>query len=140
MKRPNGQSAGAGSLKPLKNCVFESADAENLRCKSWMADARRSWHVAKCWRISCLSFVTAQRARGFESVPGRARKSSSPLAIDLEQVLLADREAVRLLAACELNGTELRNCPAYIREWVTREGANKNASQGTGASEDSEDA
>jgi len=75
MKRPNGQSAGAGSLKPLKNCVFESADAENLRCKSWMADARRSWHVAKCWRISCLSFVTAQRARGFESVPGRARKS-----------------------------------------------------------------
>jgi hypothetical protein len=55
--------------------VFESADAENLRCKSCMADARRSWHVAKCWRISCLSFVTAQRARGFESVPRRARKA-----------------------------------------------------------------
>ncbi len=55
MKRPNGQSADAGSLKPLKNCVFESADAENLRCKSWMADARRSWHVAKCWRFpACL--------------------------------------------------------------------------------------
>ncbi len=65
---------------------------------------------------------------------------SSPLAIDLKQVLLADREAVRFLAACELNGTELRNCPAYIREWVTREGANKNASQGTGASQDSEEA
>jgi hypothetical protein len=63
---------------------------------------------------------------------------SSPVAIDLKQVLLADREAVRFLAACELNGTELRNCLAYIREWVTREGANKNASQGTGASEDSE--
>jgi hypothetical protein len=63
---------------------------------------------------------------------------SSPLAIDLQQVLLADREAVRFLVACELNGTELRNCPAYIREWVTREGANKNASQGTGAREDSE--
>jgi len=65
---------------------------------------------------------------------------SSAVAIDLKQVLLADREAVRFLAACESNGTELRNCPAYIREWVTREGANKNASQGTGASEDSEDA
>ncbi len=62
------------------------------------------------------------------------------VAIDLKQVLLADREAVRFLAACELNGTELRNCPAYIREWVTREGANKNASQGTGASQNSEEA
>jgi hypothetical protein len=44
------------------------------------------------------------------------------------------------LAASELNGTELRNCPAYIREWVTREGANKHASQDTRASQDSEDA
>jgi len=62
------------------------------------------------------------------------------VAIDLKNVLLVDREAVKLLAVRESNGTELRNCPAYIREWVTREGANKNASQGTGGSEDSEDA
>jgi hypothetical protein len=67
-------------------------------------------------------------------------QESGALAIDLEQVLLADREVVKFLAACESNGTELRNCPAYIREWVTREGESKNASQGTGASEDSEDA
>jgi len=26
-----------------------------------------------------------------------------------------------LLAVSEANGTELRNCPAYIREWVARE-------------------
>src|SRR5438132_1138518 len=66
MKRPNGESAGADSLKPLKNCVFESADAENLRCKSWMADARRSWHVAKCWRWQDLSACLLGR---YESKP-----------------------------------------------------------------------
>lgn len=44
-------------------------------------------------------------------------------AIDLEDVLIADREAIKLLAIHELNGVELRNCPAYIREWVTRETA-----------------
>jgi len=60
---------------------------------------------------------------------------SNPLAIDLTQVVLADREGVRFLAARELNGAELRNCPAYIREWVTREGENKNANQGTGTSD-----
>jgi hypothetical protein len=43
------------------------------------------------------------------------------VAIDLKEVNLVDREAVRLLALSEANGTELRNCPAYIREWVARE-------------------
>jgi hypothetical protein len=43
------------------------------------------------------------------------------IAIDLTEVVLADREAVRLLSASEANGIELRNCPAYIREWVARE-------------------
>src|ERR1700756_2656832 len=45
------------------------------------------------------------------------------LAIDLKNVLLVDREAVKLLAFREADGTELRNCPPYIREWVTRERA-----------------
>ena len=34
-----------------------------------------------------------------------------------------DREAVKLLALLQSNGAELSNCPAYIREWVTRERA-----------------
>jgi hypothetical protein len=46
---------------------------------------------------------------------------SGGFAIDLKNVLLVDREAVKLLALREANGTELRNCPPYIREWVTRE-------------------
>ena len=53
----------------------------------------------------------------------------SVVSIDLKNVLLVDREAVRLLALCESNGTELRNCPAYIREWVTRERADTSASE-----------
>ena len=47
----------------------------------------------------------------------------SRVALDLEDVLLVDREAVKLLAFHESNGAELRNCLAYIREWVTREGS-----------------
>src|SRR5579864_1224307 len=61
----------------------------------------------------------------------------SVVAIDLKDVLLVDRGAVRILALSELNGAELRNCPAYIREWVTRERSVINASgQGIEASED----
>ncbi|HYR90456.1 MAG TPA: hypothetical protein VE422_40680 [Terriglobia bacterium] len=43
------------------------------------------------------------------------------VAIDLAEVILVDREAVSLLALSEANGIELRNCAAYLREWVTRE-------------------
>ena len=41
--------------------------------------------------------------------------------IDLNEVTLVDRDAIRLLAASEAGGTHLRRCPAYIREWLSRE-------------------
>jgi hypothetical protein len=44
------------------------------------------------------------------------------MALDLRDLLLVDREAVKLLAFHESNGAELKNCRAYIREWVTKEG------------------
>ena len=45
------------------------------------------------------------------------------LAIDLKNVSLVDGDAAQLLALAESNGTELKNCPKYIREWVNRERA-----------------
>jgi len=49
------------------------------------------------------------------------------VAIDLKDVVLVDREALKLLALSEAKGIELRNCPAYIREWVSREKTRANA-------------
>lgn len=48
-------------------------------------------------------------------------QNSGVVALDLGDILIVDREAIQLLALCQSNGLELRNCPAYIREWVTRE-------------------
>ena len=73
-----------------------------------------------------LSISGRITGRDVEMIRAALEHESGPLAIDLKQVVLADREAVRFLAACESKGTELRSCPAYIREWVTREGANRN--------------
>jgi hypothetical protein len=41
------------------------------------------------------------------------------LALDLTQVTVVSLEAVRALIVAEANGIELRNCPAYIREWIS---------------------
>src|SRR6202045_5010539 len=54
---------------------------------------------------------------------GVLEQESGGFAIDLKHVVLVDREAVKLLVLSEAHGTELRNCPPYIREWVTRERA-----------------
>jgi|SRR5215467_15135217 len=43
------------------------------------------------------------------------------LAIDLTEVTLVSREAIKALSLAEANGIELRNCPPYVREWVSRE-------------------
>ncbi|MDX6446947.1 MAG: hypothetical protein QOH71_4021 [Blastocatellia bacterium] len=41
--------------------------------------------------------------------------------LDLTEISLIDRDAVMFLARCEEDGTKLRNCPRYIREWIKRE-------------------
>lgn len=43
------------------------------------------------------------------------------VAIELAEVELVSRDAVKLLAQTEAKGIELRSCPGYIREWVTSE-------------------
>ena len=50
-----------------------------------------------------------------------ALKGGGVVALELTEVELVDRDAVKLLALTEAQGIELRHCPAYIREWVTRE-------------------
>ena len=42
------------------------------------------------------------------------------LALDLTQVTVVSLEAVRAFTVAEANGIELRNCPAYVREWISQ--------------------
>ena len=43
------------------------------------------------------------------------------IVLDLRDLRLADREAVRFLKGCEADGMKLENCPAYVRKWMDRE-------------------
>jgi hypothetical protein len=40
--------------------------------------------------------------------------------LDLTDVRLVHREAVKFLLKCEDDGIELRNCPSYVREWIEK--------------------
>ena len=47
-------------------------------------------------------------------------KEKDPVALDLGEVTLADREAVKFLASLDARGVGLRNCPGFIREWMRK--------------------
>ena len=40
------------------------------------------------------------------------------VALDLVEVTLVDGDSVNLLASLERKGIEIRNCPAFLREWL----------------------
>jgi hypothetical protein len=48
---------------------------------------------------------------------------SPPVILDLKEVRLVDRDVVMFLANFETDNGRIRNCPAYIREWIRRERA-----------------
>jgi len=51
-----------------------------------------------------------------------AEPAGAVVVLDLTDLVLADRDAVRLLRECETGGRiVLRNCPAYIRVWMAAE-------------------
>lgn len=54
-------------------------------------------------------------------IVAQLRGDPSKVALDLEEVLLVDMDAVRFLVACETEGIELHHCLPYIRAWMDRE-------------------
>ena len=51
----------------------------------------------------------------------RAEVSGRRIVLDLEDLTLVDQDVVSFFRNCEADGIELKNCPAYIREWITGE-------------------
>lgn len=46
---------------------------------------------------------------------------SEGISLDLGEVNLVDREAVRFLRHSEAKGIRIDRCPAYVREWILRD-------------------
>jgi hypothetical protein len=47
--------------------------------------------------------------------------NSRRIVLDLKDLFLVDQDAVRFLERYEADNITLKNCPAYIREWITGE-------------------
>jgi len=48
----------------------------------------------------------------------RSEVKGRPIVLDLKDVTLVNQDAVSFLERCEADSITLKNCPAYIREWI----------------------
>jgi hypothetical protein len=64
--------------------------------------------------------MDAEQAAGLDQLfldePGEKQ-----IVVDLKDLTLVDKDAVRFLERCEADGITLRNSPAYIRVWIDKE-------------------
>jgi hypothetical protein len=51
----------------------------------------------------------------------RSEAKGRRIVLDLKNLTLVGRDAIAFLDRCEVNGITLKNCPAYIREWIKSE-------------------
>ena len=63
--------------------------------------------------------MNAEHVAEFEGL-FRSETGTGQIVLDLKDLTLVDLDAVKFLESCEMDGIELKNCPPYIREWITR--------------------
>jgi anti-anti-sigma regulatory factor len=78
-------------------------------------------------RQECVVFVLSGRVQSEDVADLRKLISSEKqkVVLDMKQVNLVDRAAVKFLAECQAEGIELRNVSRYISQWICREAATK---------------
>ncbi len=50
-----------------------------------------------------------------------AEANGRRIVLDLKDLTLVDQDAVSFFRRCEADSITLKNCPAYIRKWITGE-------------------
>lgn len=104
----------------LNNLAFGPLLAFNEHARKRMtlridiSDERERVVLTLIGRIQADQIAELQRLLGH-------RAPDHGLVVDLREVNLVDRDAVRFLAEIEKQGARLRNCSAFIREWISRE-------------------
>lgn len=71
--------------------------------------------------MATLRLAGRVRAENIDELKSELEVSGPMTALDLEDVSIVDIEVVRFLRNAERNGTELRRCPPFVREWIYRE-------------------
>ncbi len=68
-----------------------------------------------------LRLIGRIRPRHLDELDAQIKCGRSPIVLDLDEVSLVDVDVIRVLKVAETHGVELRRCPPFIREGISRE-------------------
>ena len=90
---------------------------------AWARQHAMTLRIERSARQGIMVFTLSGRIRAEEVAELKALFDADyrTIVLDLREVRLADRDAVKFLRDCEADGMKLENCPAYVREWMDRE-------------------
>ena len=95
-------------------CIIANGAITQMTLKIERSDDRESTIFILCGRIEANYLPELEALVKSASV-------DHEVVLDLGEVRLLDRDAVRFLARVEQTGTSLRNCPAFVRQWISHE-------------------
>jgi hypothetical protein len=97
--------------------VTKFTEAKILR-RGWMLKITRAANGEVVFKLSGRMGV--ENVGELETLFG-VEASGRRIVLDLKDLTLVDQDAVSFLKRCEGDSIQLKNCPAYIREWITGE-------------------
>ena len=108
---------GKGLLSATYDWKWDCNDIGRERSR-WMLKIRRLANGKIVFTLS--GRMDAEETTALDKL-FRGEPEGIQIVVDLKDLTLVDRDAVRFLERCEVDGIELRNCPAYIRVWIDRD-------------------
>jgi hypothetical protein len=86
--------------------------------RGWMLKITRTANEEVVFKLT--GRMDAENVNELENLIN-AEASGRRVVLDLRDLRLVDQEVVSFLRRCEADSIQLKNCPAYIREWIRRE-------------------
>jgi hypothetical protein len=68
-----------------------------------------------------LRLIGRIESEHLDDLEAQIANETRTIVLDLSEVKLVNQAAIRFLRLSEDRGIELRNCPAYVREWIRLE-------------------
>jgi hypothetical protein len=102
---------------PLQTCVTDVTQAKILRSE-WMLKITRAANGEVVFKLS--GRMGAKDIGEVETLIS-AEARAGRIILDLKDLRLVDQDVISFLRRCEADSIQLKNCPAYIREWITGE-------------------
>ena len=92
-------------------------------CHRFAIAQKMIWKIEKYsdGRITTIRLIGRMEAQHLEDLRTLIEESKPPIALDLEELMLVDLEAVRFLGRCQSGGMSLLHCARYVRHWITKE-------------------